>query len=913
MPPSQLKQLKASLRESGVVGPQQSKKQKRQNAKTGVAAQNRNQRNAALQAIRDRFNPFEIRPTATRSKFEATTRDDNSKKATGRRPGVTKSLGEERRRATLLQEMNSRNKVGGLVDRRFGENDPTMTPEERAAERFARESQKKMRKESMFNLEEDEEEFQLTHMGQSLTLDGTTVDDFDGGDLAGDLDGAESDEEASRKRKRFGEDDEDAEDFIDFGEDGEDQPERKKSKAEVMKEVIAKSKFHKAERQKAKEDDDDLREELDQELPDLFEALRGMKAPAKPEPAKQDLDTMNPERAAMLQVPEGKDTEKEYDQRLKQLTFDKRSKPTDRTKTEEEKVEEEAKRLKKLEEDRLRRMRGEELSDDEEVESDKDSFFQGDEDEEESEVDDAAAFGLHTNSYEPRPELAVEDEDDFVIDDDLVETRSNVSLSLDRSDIEEEEISSEGEGEESEEEDELINGMTLPTASSAAASTAVQVNQTADGKLAFTYPCPGNHEEFLEITKDVPTQDLPTVIQRIRALHHPRLHADNKAKLGRFAEILVEHVSYMANEAEEPSFAIIENILRHVHSLAKTHPINVAMAFRARLREISEDRPLNLLPGDLVVLTGVSTVFPTSDHFHSVTTPAHLCIARFLGQCSLNTTSDFVTGAFATSLCLQYQAIAKRYMPEFINYILNALCNLAPTELSAKKLSFPFRKSQESVMLAPSKKVTPRKLHFRDIQATPSDSQAEEDLKISLVTTFVSLLDTASDLWAEKSAFIEIFNPVRTVLNHLRQSFKNKVFAAARDPLQSTLDKIDAHLARAQLARRPLLLHNHRPLAIKSAIPKFEENFNPDKHYDPDRERAEANRLKAEYKREKKGAMRELRKDASFVAREKLREKKERDAEYEKKYKRLIAEIQSEEGRAANEYEREKRGRQGKR
>lgn len=803
--------------------------------------------------------------------------------------------------------MNSRNKVGALIDRRFGENDPTMTPEERAAERFARESQKKMRKESMFNLEEDEEEFQLTHMGQSLTLDGTTVDDFDGGDL----EGAESDEEASRKRKRFGEDDEDAEDFIDFGEDGEALPERKKSKAEVMKEVIAKSKFHKAERQKAKEDDDDLRDELDQELPDLFEALRGMKAPAKPEPPKQDLDTMNPERAAMLREPEGKDTEKEYDQRLKQLTFDKRSKPTDRTKTEEEKAEEEAKRLKKLEEDRLRRMRGEQVSDEEEEESDKDSFFQGDEDEE-SEVDDAAAFGLHTTSYEPRPELAVEDEDDFIIDDDLVETRSNVSLSLDGSDIEEE-LSDEDDVEESEEEDELINGMTLPAASSTAASTAVQVNQTADGKLAFTYPCPGNHEEFLEITKDVPTQDLPTVIQRIRALHHPRLHADNKAKLGRFAEILVDHVSYMANESDKPSFAIIENILRHVHSMAKTHPINVAMAFRARLREISEDRPLNLLPGDLIVLTGIATVFPTSDHFHAVTTPAHLCLARFLGQCSLNSTSDFVTGAFAASLCLQYQAISKRYMPEFINYTLNALCNLAPTEPSAKNMSFPHRKSQQSVQLAPSKKVTPRKLQFQDVKATPSDSQAEEDLKISLVTTFVSLLDTASDLWAEKSAFIEIFTPVRAVLNHLRQCFKSKVFAATRDALQSTLDKVDAHITRARLARRPLLLHNHRPLAIKSAIPKFEENFNPDKHYDPDRERAEANRLKAEYKREKKGAMRELRKDASFIAREKLREKKERDAEYEKKYKRLIAEIQSEEGRAANEYEREKRGRQGKR
>ena len=139
--------------------------------------------------------------------------------------------------------MNNRNKIGGLVDRRFGENDPTMTPEERAAERFARESQKKMRKESMFNLEDEEDEFQLTHMGQSLALDGENRDDFQ----ADDLDDPESDEEGSRKRKRFiEEDDDDMGSIIDHDEDG-DKPERKKSKAEVMKEVIAKSKFHKHE------------------------------------------------------------------------------------------------------------------------------------------------------------------------------------------------------------------------------------------------------------------------------------------------------------------------------------------------------------------------------------------------------------------------------------------------------------------------------------------------------------------------------------------------------------------------------------------------------------------------------------------------------------------------------------------
>lgn len=131
--------------------------------------------------------------------------------------------------------------------------------------------------------------------------------------------------------------------------------------------------------------------------------------------------------------------------------------------------------------------------------------------------------------------------------------------------------------------------------------------------------------------------------------------------------------------------------------------------------------------------------------------------------------------------------------------------------------------------------------------------------------------------------------------------------------INQTFQSVQAHLESSHTARRPLALHNHRPLAIKTAIPQFEESFNPDKHYDRDRDRAERNRLQAEVKRERKGAIRELRKDASFIARETLREKKERDSAYERKYKRLVAEIQGEEGREAKAYEREKRLRKSKR
>ncbi|PLN82722.1 Nop14-like protein [Aspergillus taichungensis] len=911
MPPSQLKQLKSSLRDSGVVGPQKSKKQKRQNAKTGAGGQERIRRNAALEAIRDRFNPFEIKTAASRSKFDVTTRDGGSKTDKNHRPGVTKSLGEVRRRETLLREMNRKNKVGGVIDRRIGENDPTMTPEERAAERFARESERRLRKESMFNLEEDddEEEFQLTHKGQSLSFeDGVNLEDYSDKDMG--LDEEDSDSELPHKRKRVFEDEDDmggAADGEDEGEEG--LPERKKSKHEVMKEVIAKSKFHKLERQQAKEDDDDLREELDKDLPDLFDMLRGVKPPPKPEPPKDDLGGMNPERAAWIEEGPGKDTEKEYDQRLRQMTFDQRSKPTDRTKTEEEKIEEEAQRLKKLEEERLRRMRGEESSEDEESakEDGSDVDDMGDSDNE-SVFDDAKAFGfqMSTDQTTSRPELAVEDEDDFIIDDDLVETRSDVDLSLDGSDDEASFVEdSEGE-EEDAQEDEHINGLTIPEGESATTANGAQT--AADG-LAYTYPCPSDHEEFLDIIKNVAVGDLPTVVQRIRALHHPRLASANKSKLGRFSAILVQHVAYMANQPEHPPFAVLENILRHVHSLAKSHPEEVSQAFRRHLRQMSTERPLNPLPGDLVILTGVFAIFPTSDHFHAIATPAHLTLARYLGQSTVNSLAEISTGTYAASLFLQYQAISKRYMPEFINYVLNALCILCPKEPTTSLGAFPTRSPETSLRLKATKStVAPRTLRFWDI--TGPAAGAEEELKLSLITTLVKLLDTASDLWSDKSAFTEIFTPVHAVLTHLVKTWPAKL---SKTTLQATLNKVSTHLSQARLHRRPLELHHHKPLAIKSAIPKFEESFNPDKHYDPNRERAELNKVKAEYKREKKGAMRELRKDANFVAREQLRQKKERDAEYERKYKRLVAEVQNEEGREANAYEREKRLRQGKR
>ncbi|KAL9068175.1 MAG: hypothetical protein Q9157_006585, partial [Trypethelium eluteriae] len=629
MPASQLKRLKASLRDQGITGPQKSKKQKKQ-ARHDAAADRRVQRNRTLENIRTNFNPFDVKSAARPRKFDVTTNQSISSK-NGRvvlgRPGVSKSAGEEARRRMLLPEMQRRNRVGGIVDRRIGESDPSMTPEEMALQRFAREKQK--RKGNVFDLEDAEEEEELlTHGGRTLEFGNgqTAKDDFDEGE-SGLSDGPESDEEAGgilRKRKRG--DESDAEQG--GSEENEEHPERKKSKAEVMKEVIAKSKLYKYERQQAKEDDDNLREQLDQGLPDILAELRGKisqrppPTPAAPEVHNREI-IMNPERAAMLNGASRKEVEKRYDEQLRQMAQDKRAAPTERTKTEEEKAKEEAARLKELEEQRLRRMRGEQVRDEEDDEETQSHIT---DDHFEEDPDDAAQFGLSGPPPSSQAQLVLDDEDEFLIEDDLIASGSDADPILsgdeDWATAEEDQVNDA-------QEDDFVQGLLSkeelgrPEFANSKKPTS---NLTSTEDLAYTYPCPASHDELLKVFGGVPISDVPTVIRRIRTLYHPQLHEDNKAKLANFSVALVDHISHATQDMQ--SLDTVEIIIRHVHSLSRTYPEKIANAFRAHLTSMRQKSKPD--SGDLALLTAIGSIYPTSDHFHTVVTPAITIMTQWL-------------------------------------------------------------------------------------------------------------------------------------------------------------------------------------------------------------------------------------------------------------------------------------------
>ncbi|KAI0638448.1 nucleolar protein 14 [Trametes polyzona] len=881
---SQLKQLKTALNQAGLTPqPQAGKKRKR----AASTERDKEKKAARLKEIQQKLNPFDVKVTKLKH-------DVGGRKIIGTtgRPAQSKQAGIEQRKKTLLKEYEEKDRTGGIVDRRFGENDPTMTPEERMLERFTRERQRAS-KGTAFNLEDEDE---LTHYGQSLSK----LDDFDNVGLGLD-DDDEDDGPMDRRTVEsghfggFGDEDED--------EGDEDEPARKKSKAEVMAEVIAKSKEHKMIRQTQQEEDENLRHQLDQELDSIRSLLFA------PPPAETPANEASAEVSGSAPVAPP-DDDKEYDQLARELALDRRAKPKDRTKTEEELAREEKEALEKAERRRLKRMRGEETdSEDEGKGKRKQARQRGGDDLEDDFYDEDAqaalgaglgddvAMGSSDEEEEGEGSGDEEDSDEESEEDgsDEDEEEGSVAHAFESA----EEDSGEEDGEEGESEA-LVQSSRKRRAKGKAVAK----------ELPYTFPCPETHDEFLEIVEDIDEKDIPTVVKRIRALHHPSLAENNKFKLQRLNTVLIEHILYIM-APPNPRYTLLSSLLPHLAALTKTYPIQSAEAFVEKLTLMQKNLKRGLSKGaldpeaktwpglpELSLLRVIGQLWPTSDMNHAVVSPARLLMGSYLGLCRVRSLQDIASGLFLCSLFVHYEKLSKRFVPEATNFLVNAVLHLAPhpyQDASSVPGYFPlqdFRSSLTTPLALDVKKAKTLSPGKPDLSECLYEGAPSEQAKVDLLAVSLELLGRFADMYKGLEGFIELYTPIQEILGSLKI---NGLSPDLTTRLQSLRDSLNRLLKFALQARRPLRLQAHKPIPIPTYVPKFEQtSSNYLRNRDPDHERNEAAKLRAQYKQEKKGAIRELRKDARFLAAEQQRKQKEKDREYNERMKRVFGSLESE-------------------
>ncbi|KAJ2850884.1 nucleolar complex protein 14 [Coemansia brasiliensis] len=872
---SALKKLRTALSSSGITGAKSHVSKRDRKRGIHKTTQKADERRQKLQAIQSALNPFEFQ--TNRKKLDVLglkRKDDVVNVAVARQRAV------EKRKNTLGKERQQRNRFGGVVDQRIGENDPTMDPEERMLKRFTMERQKRQSRGDMFNLEDDVEGeiTSLTHFGRSID----EIDEFDepaGSDYGEDDKASGAIGSSAVSATHFGGFEPAA------GEEG-----RKKTKNEIMQEIIAKSKQHKYERQMLKEQDDGVRRELD----DDFESVRALLFADK----DQDDDDMD--------VDGQPSKEKLYDSYVRDLVFEKRGRPQDRLKTEEEQAREELERLERAERHRLRRMEG--LPSDSEPDSDSDTEMKG-YDSKKKRRPEADDLG---DDFEPN----AESEDEINVPTEGVD----LGAGLEAGESSEEE-DSDSEEEEEEDDDDEDDGSDLSGSDSdaeaneqqsdAAARSAKPVsNHESTTELPFTFVAPTDYDTWVELVAPYTLEQQLVIIKRMRTQYHIRLAPQNKGKLAALAVILTNHLAVLTEQNPPVPKQIIDDIVRHIGELASVDPEQygeycreLVIGMQRRIQKGIRQQSNQLRASDVALARLFVSVFSSSDRYHAIITPMMVAIAQFLSQHTFTSIRDVSIGLALAAIVHEAQRLSRRLVPEVLNYVTSILAATVCDHNDASDWSdgcvFPLSRRQREALGMLHINAAEKCTDASDISWAwlVEDVPATADSRYAVLRACLALCRRYVDCYFSLPAFIECFQPLAVLLDKASLRLPRFKLQRAPDAVLKLLEDLQSYLAdqltSARESRHPLKLQYHKPLAIASVAPKFESSYNPETHYDPDRDRSEIMKLRRQVARERRGTVRELRRDAQFLAGERLKEQKEKDKAYADKMKKAWSVLES--------------------
>ncbi|XP_034059285.1 nucleolar protein 14 [Gymnodraco acuticeps] len=832
-------------------------------------------------------NPFEVK--INRKKFEIL--GQKSKHDVGL-PGVSRSKAINKRKDTLLKEYKQKGKSSKFIDRRFGEYDTNMAPEDKILQRFAMERQRNHDKKDVYNLNEEEE---LTHYGQSLAEmekfnDNVNSDDEseEKGLLSAELTASHFGGGGLLRRKTSGDQ-----------EGGEEGAPRAKSRQELIEELIQKSKQEKRDRQVQKEESQELTEKLDHDWKNI-QALMVKKIP----------------RAE--RVEEEKPKLEQYDMMVRELVFEMKAQPSERLKTPEEVAREEREKLQKLEADRLRRMMGDQVVESSQSQThmsaddlndgfilDKDdqktlSYQDGKWNIEEEKGEDKD--GKEEEGEEEESEAEEGDDEEEEEEDEEEEEEEGSSEEEDKEDAHSDlESEQESEDEETQQEEEETSAQPSLSKEELKAQ-----QEAAKAELPYTFTAPESLSDLKDLLQGHTPDNQRIIVARTQKSNHASLAVGNKLKLQKLLGFLLEYVEDLATRSP-PALTTIDKLIPELYTLCQMFPEAACKTMQSILGdaghsteevlEVKGHLPFPTL--DMIVyLKLTALLFPTSDFRHPVTTPALLYISQALTKCPVRSLQDVTSGLVLCCLAVEYVSFSKRFLPELINFLAGTLHLAVQDKTSLGYIVVPpFRpsgKCSDLLVVSDSescKSWSQKSLPLSAAQLLELKNNLDKDHhRLTCLSTCLDLVKRCCLLYKDLMSFSHIFQPIRTLLS------KHLSAQALPDPLKELHSEILEIISGVPAAHSRLILEKKKPIPLKLLTPKIVEILDYGKKRGSNREERERERLKHKYKKEFKGALREIRKDTRFLAREKLNEVMERDSERKKKVRELFGSLATQEG-----------------
>lgn len=791
----------------------------------------------------EKVNPFEVK--VNRQKHDVLGRKSKSDRGL---LGVSRNKAIKKRKATLLQEYVLRNKSSTFMDKRIGEFDSDMNPDDKMAARLAQE-RKISQKKNVFSLNEDEE---LTHLGKSIN------------DMENHDDPRSDDEDLYDK---LGRDFTEKTNFGGFLTKADPSSDAAKSRREAIDQLIAESKKLKYERQVEKDENFELTEKLDKdwkEFQSLLAASKNKKSAAGDKEASTD----------------------DYDVLVKQLKFAPLAgQASERVKTEDEIAQAERKRLEKLEQERKARAQGTEtrkgankrqLASADDLD---DSFYkrecitgttkQSESDEDEPEEDEEAGRVAGVESKEESDTSADDSEEG---DEDESDKDSYADLESDK----------EASSDDDELRDETVNltetNKKLGPAKdkSLPSEVHVKLKETEAGKQKSTVDVPDTEEEFSRLLGKKTADEKAALIERM--IRGNRASSSCK-KLERLFVFLLQHISDVA----DVDIHLVDKLCPHIYSLVQLSPTTCGHFLLDVISEKEEELQILLskkarfsVPfptfSTLVFLKLVGQSYSASDFSHMVATPAMLFASHMLTCCGLKEPVDFLRGVFVANVFLEYLSYSRRFSPELLTFLARLLSHSAlklEDEGSAAAVS-------ESELKLPLKALGSSQVEMTD------------DLKLKIIYAGVKLTEKCACLYEALPSYRELCDSLSAVCQKLVES-------TYPESLRGVIENLLVKLGH-KVERKPLKPTKKPPPTKPLLEPRFSMKFDGRKHFSGGEKKVELKKLNYQYKKEMKGAMREVRRDNQFLAQHILKEQMAKDTERREKVKRIYKELASQEG-----------------
>lgn len=408
--------------------------------------------------------------------------------------------------------------------------------------------------------------------------------------------------------------------------------------------------------------------------------------------------------------------------------------------------------------------------------------------------------------------------------------------------------------------------------------------EKAAKELPYTFELPEKFETLEKLLKNRNAEYQAVILDRMIKCNHPKVEPANKEKMITLFAYLLQHINDTAALATAANvqncFRVLDRISPLLYDLSHLNPAETTQCFLEVIKEKQSEYRGNekAYPtlDTLAFLKLGAQLYSVSDFRHSIISPTVIFISHMLSRSRINNRVDIATGLFLVTTILEYTQLSKRFLPAAVNFLTGVifLC-IAKRPIEHLKVIPPFKSTgdQSTLLLLTAK-------DKKQIQSG-----------VGHCLEAVDLIDTNIDASFKVRA---LNTALRLATDFLQSAQENTGARFLAEPFENLLEKLDLgdypDFVQENVKKCRSLINSindrnlsyivpaaKKPRQLKLLEPKIERIYDDKRNRKPgQREKGVRDGMMQKIKRETKGAVREIRRDNTFIQKMKHKQQMQR-------------------------------------